>query len=74
MEYILAIPLFVIPLIFTLACAHIAKCSGRKFWVWFCISVLLPVISLIILISLPDRTKQSTMALAYETDEFGMYH
>ncbi|MCX2573511.1 hypothetical protein [Pedobacter sandarakinus] len=33
----------------------LAKRTGRKFWFWFLISFLIPVISLIILVLLEDK-------------------
>lgn len=50
-----------------------AKSFGRKFWVWFWVSVPLPFISLIILLSLPDKSKQQADLIVYESDEFGIY-
>ncbi len=38
-----------------LLAGFLAKRTGRKFWFWFFISFLIPVISLIILIFLEDK-------------------
>ncbi len=51
---------FLIPLILAvigpeLIAAFYAKQIGRSFWFWFWISFVLPVISIIILMNLPDK-------------------
>jgi len=38
-----------------LLAGFLAKRTGRKFWFWFFISFLIPIISLIILIFLEDK-------------------
>ncbi|MFD2584094.1 hypothetical protein ACFSR6_16445 [Pedobacter vanadiisoli] len=38
-----------------LLAGFLAKRTGRKFWFWFLISFLIPIISLIILIFLEDK-------------------
>jgi hypothetical protein len=73
MEFLFAIPVLFIPFMFPLIGGIMARCYGRKFWVWFCLSIPLPFISLIILLSLPDRSRQHEAAIAYEADEFGVY-
>ena len=58
MEVILALPILIIPLIFPFISGQMAKCYGRKFWPWFCIGMALPFIANIILLCLPDKSKQ----------------
>ncbi|MNI27396.1 hypothetical protein D3C87_501840 [compost metagenome] len=43
-----------------LLAGFLAKRTGRKFWFWFFISFLIPVISLIILIFLEDKNPATT--------------
>jgi hypothetical protein len=73
MEFLFAIPILFIPVMFPVIAGCMAKCFGRKFWLWFWISVPLPFISLLIMIILPDKSKQPGQSLVYESDEFGMY-
>lgn len=42
----------------------LAKSMGRKFWFWFLISFLIPIISLIVLLFLEDKNEQSGYELA----------
>ncbi|MDQ1140602.1 hypothetical protein [Pedobacter agri] len=39
-----------------LLAGFLAKRTGRNFWFWFLISFLIPIISLVILIFLEDKT------------------
>ena len=73
MEFLFALPILFIPFMFPILGGCMARCFGRKFWLWFWISLLLPFISLIILLSLPDRSKKPDAVRALETDEFGIY-
>jgi len=73
MEFIFAIQILFIPIMFPVIGGCMAKCFGRKFWLWFWISLLLPFISLIILLALPDKIKSLNSTLAFEHDEFGIY-
>jgi len=73
MEFLFAIPILFIPLMFPVIGGCMAKCYGRKFWTWFWISLPLPFISFIILLSLPDKSKKDEPAFLYEADEFGIY-
>lgn len=43
-----------------LLAGFLAKRTGRKFWFWFFISFLIPIISLIILIFLEDKNPDSS--------------
>lgn len=43
-----------------LLAGFLAQRTGRKFWFWFFISFLIPVISLIILIFLEDKNPSTT--------------
>ena len=73
MEFLFAIPILFIPFLIPVIGGCMAKCFGRKFWTWFWISLPLPFISFIILLSLPDKSKQRDSARVIETDEFGVY-
>jgi hypothetical protein len=42
----------------------LARSQGRKFWFWFLISFLLPVISIIILLNLEDKNPDKSIQLA----------
>jgi len=42
----------------------LAKSIGRKFWFWFFISFLIPIISLIILLFLDDKNEKKEYDLA----------
>jgi len=52
---ILLLPLVLLPQI---AGGILARNTGRNFWVWFGISFILPLISLIILVLLKDKRKK----------------
>ncbi len=41
------------------AAGILAKSRGRNFWFWFFISFLIPVISLVILLSLKDKDEEA---------------
>ena len=73
MEFLFALPVLFIPLLFPVIGGCMAKCYGRKFWFWFWFSLLLPFISLIILLCLPDISIRQEIVLAHEGDEFGVY-
>jgi len=55
-EFILA-PLVLTLIAPQLIAAFFAKSIGRSFWFWFWISFLIPIISIIILMNLPEKTK-----------------
>jgi hypothetical protein len=40
-----------------IAAGMLAKSRGRKFWFWFFISFLIPVVSLIVLLCLEDKSE-----------------
>lgn len=42
----------------------LAKSQGRKFWFWFFISFLIPIISIIVLLSLKDKNPDKSYKLA----------
>lgn len=42
----------------------LAKNQGRKFWFWFLISFLIPVISIIILLCIEDKNPDKRIQLA----------
>ncbi|MGM9476302.1 hypothetical protein ACS5PU_07720 [Pedobacter sp. GSP4] len=53
-----------------LLAGFLAKRTGRKFWFWFLISFLIPIISLIILVLLEDKNpKVSSYKLADHVDK-----
>jgi hypothetical protein len=54
---IIMLPLLLAVLAPQLIAAFYARQIGRSFWFWFWISFLLPVISIIILLNLPDKTE-----------------
>nr|WP_068886809.1 hypothetical protein [Pedobacter panaciterrae] len=47
----------------------LAKSMGRKFWFWFFISFLIPIISLIVLLFLEDKSEKSGYELADHVKE-----
>jgi len=51
---ILLAPVILMPQI---AAGYLARQTGRRFWVWFAISFLLPLVSLIILLMIEDKSK-----------------
>jgi MFS family permease len=61
MELIFAIPVILIPFAIPLVAGLMAQSFGRNFWFWFWLSFLLPVISYIILLCLPDKTIKKTL-------------
>ena len=60
-EIILA-PLLLAVIAPQMIAAFYARSVGRSFWFWFWISFLIPVISIVVLMSLPD--KEETIAQA----------
>ncbi|RBQ06739.1 hypothetical protein [Pedobacter miscanthi] len=52
--------LFMLPVILMpqIAAGILAKQTGRKFWFWFWVSFVIPFISLIILVSIEDKSKK----------------
>ena len=55
-EIILA-PLLLTLLAPQMIAAFFAKSIGRSFWFWFWISFLIPVISMVILMNLPEKAE-----------------
>jgi len=55
MEFLLAIPLILLPLFFPVLTGGIAVSLGRKFWPWFVLGLVLPFIAAIILLCLPIK-------------------
>ncbi|NEU09751.1 hypothetical protein GZH53_15600 [Flavihumibacter sp. R14] len=45
-----------------LIAAFFARSIGRSFWFWFWISFLIPIISIIILMTLPDKPAQTVVS------------
>lgn len=66
MEFAFALPLLLLPLLLPVMAGYIAKRFGRKFWVWFLISIPLPLISCFILVCLPDKSVET---VPVENDE-----
>lgn len=60
MEFIFALPLFILPIILPFIAGTIARNSGRNYRFWFCLAILLPFIAHFILLGLPDK-EQATM-------------
>jgi len=56
MEFLLAIPLILLPLFFPVLTGGIAVSLGRKFWPWFLLGLVLPFIAAIILLCLPVKS------------------
>jgi len=53
-----------------LLAGFLAKRTGRNFWFWFLISLLIPIISLVILIFLEDKNpKTAAYQLADHVDK-----
>jgi hypothetical protein len=69
MEFILALPLLLIPVSLPFMAGYMARRFGRNFWVWFFISIPLPLISCFIIACLPDR---STLPVAVESQDIFM--
>jgi len=58
MEFVLALPLLSIPVSLPFMAGYMAKRFGRSFWVWFFLSIPLPLISCFIIACLPDKSIQ----------------
>ena len=69
MEVVFALPLLFIPFVMPFIAGQMAKSFGRKFWPWFLIGIPLPFIANIILLCLPDKSKQKPPALKTADDE-----
>jgi len=66
MDFVFALLLVFVPVISGL----MAKSFGRKFWPWFFVGTFLPLVTNVILLCLPDKTKKKPMNLkAVENDE-----
>ena len=59
MEFVFALPLVLLPLLLPIMAGYIAKRFGRSFWLWFFISIPLPLISCFILVCLPDKSVEA---------------
>jgi MFS family permease len=70
MELFLALPFLLIPLVFPFIAGVMAQDSGRSFRLWFWLAIPFPVITHIILLCLPDKTKKPVYAaVVVENDE-----
>ena len=58
MEFVFALPLLFIPVSLPFMAGYMAKRFGRNFWVWFFLSIPLPLISCFIIACLPDKSIQ----------------
>lgn len=63
MEFMMAFPLLLLPLALPVIAGLMAKSFGRKYWFWFIIGVPLPIIAQIILLCLPDLSKERHTAV-----------
>ncbi len=63
MEVVFALPLLFIPFFMPFIAGQMAKSFGRKFWPWFMIGIPLPFVANIILLCLPDKSKQEPTVL-----------
>jgi hypothetical protein len=55
MEFLFALPLFILPVILPFIAGKIARDSGRDYRFWFCLAIPLPFIAHFILLGLPDK-------------------
>jgi len=62
MEFLFALPLFVLPIILPFIAGTIARNSGRNYRFWFCLAIPLPFIAHFILLSLPDKEQTTVQA------------
>jgi MFS family permease len=69
MEIFFEIPLLIIPLLMPFFAGQMAKQFGRKFWPWFFIGIVLPMIANIILLILPDKSKNFTALKPVENED-----
>jgi hypothetical protein len=70
MEFFLTIPFLLVPLLFPFTAGLIAKDAGRSFHLWFWLAVPFPIITHILLLCLPDKSKKQTYtAVVVENDE-----
>jgi len=53
-----ALPFLFLPLLLPFMAGYIAIRFGRSFWLWFCISLPLPLVSCFILVCFPDKSMQ----------------
>jgi len=56
MEGLFALPFLLLPLALPVMAGYVAKRFGRSFWLWFWISIPLPLISCFIILCLPDKS------------------
>ena len=58
MDFVFALPFILLPLLLPVMAGCMAQRFGRSFWLWFCISIPLPLISCFIIACLPDKSLQ----------------
>lgn len=69
MKFILGYSLLLVPLFWPIITGIMAKNNGRNFWIWFLIAVPLPLIAAVILLFLPDKSKEKRITKPVENDE-----
>ena len=70
MEFFLTIPFLLVPLLFPFTAGLIAQDAGRSFRLWFWLAIPFPIITHIVLLCLPDKTKSPKYkAMVVENDE-----
>jgi cytochrome c biogenesis factor len=63
--FFIALGLFLCPQIIA---GLLAKSQGRKFWFWFFISFLIPIISIVVLLCMKDKNPDKRIKLADHVD------
>ena len=70
MEVAIAVPLIILPFFLPLLAGLMAISFGRKFWPWFFIGMILPLVANIILLCLPEKSiPQNPEPVPVENDE-----
>ena len=69
MEITSALTLILLASLVPLVSGFMATCHQRSFWLWFVIGLLLPFISNLLLLLLPDKEKKHTSTVPVENDE-----
>jgi len=69
MEVVFALPLLITPLLMPFITGLMAKNFGRKFWPWLFMGLILPFIANIILLCLPDKSRNAATLRPVENHE-----
>ena len=69
MKFILGYSLLLVPLFWPIITGIIARTNGRNFWKWFLIAIPLPLISAVVLLFLPDKSKKKADVKPVENEE-----